>query len=102
MNSGPPTPNSQTSARRRYKLATELVFIDNSDGTGVKDPYIAASVPIYQSATFKQTSATQMGEFDYSRSGNPTRSHLGESLGNCITDLLDICNRHQFILVPLY
>ncbi|RGB35571.1 cystathionine beta-lyase MetG [Rhizophagus diaphanus] len=74
MNSGPLTPTSQTSNRLRYKLATELVFIDNSDGT--KDPYNAASVPIYQSATFKQSSATQMGEYDYSRSGNPTRSHL--------------------------
>ncbi|CAG8627144.1 16260_t:CDS:10, partial [Funneliformis caledonium] len=79
MSSGPLTPISQTSTRLRYSLATELVFIDNSDGSGVKDPYNAASVPIYQSATFKQSSVTQMGEFDYSRSGNPTRSHLGES-----------------------
>jgi cystathionine beta-lyase/cystathionine gamma-synthase len=80
MSSGLSTQTSQTSKRLRYKLATELVFIDNSEGTGVKDPYNAASVPIYQSATFKQSSATQMGEFDYSRSGNPTRSHLGEFL----------------------
>ncbi|GBB86027.1 hypothetical protein RclHR1_12480001 [Rhizophagus clarus] len=74
MNSGPLTKTSQTSNRLRYKLATELVFIGNSDG--IKDPYASASVPIYQSATFKQSSATQMGEYDYSRSGNPTRSHL--------------------------
>ncbi|RKP05981.1 cystathionine beta-lyase [Thamnocephalis sphaerospora] len=65
-------------SRRRYRLATELVFVDNYDesGSGVKDPYRAASVPIYQTATFKQVSVTQGGEYDYSRSGNPTRTHL--------------------------
>jgi cystathionine beta-lyase/cystathionine gamma-synthase len=95
MNSGPLASTSQTSKRLRYKLATELVFIDNSDG--IKDPYNAASVPIYQSATFKQSSATQVGEYDYSRSGNPTRSHLGECLATTLRILLDIYNKHQFI-----
>ena len=38
----------------------------------MKDQYGSSSVPIYQSATFKGVS----GEYDYSRSGNPTRSHL--------------------------
>ncbi|KAI9598173.1 cystathionine beta-lyase [Syncephalis fuscata] len=56
--------SAELGQRRRYRLATEL------------DPYRAASVPIYQTATFKQTSATQCGEYDYSRSGNPTRTHL--------------------------
>nr|CAG8534151.1 12729_t:CDS:2 [Entrophospora candida] len=40
--------------------------------------YNASSMPIYQTATFKQTSTTQMGEFDYTRSGNPTRTHLAK------------------------
>ncbi|RUP50825.1 hypothetical protein BC936DRAFT_137597 [Jimgerdemannia flammicorona] len=65
---------------RKYRPATELVFVDNSD-----DPHGAASVPIYQTATFKQKSATQMGEYDYSRSGNPTRTHVALVCGVQVT-----------------
>ncbi|PRP85231.1 hypothetical protein PROFUN_07001 [Planoprotostelium fungivorum] len=54
-----------------YHEATEYALVDNWH-----DVYGATSVPIYQSATFKQTSATEFGAYDYSRSGNPTRSHL--------------------------
>ncbi|CAM0139896.1 unnamed protein product [Umbelopsis sp. WA50703] len=69
-----PSPASPISTRR-YRFATEVVTVDNKD-----DPYNAASVPIYQSATFKQKSATGEGEYDYSRSGNPTRTHLENHL----------------------
>jgi cysteine-S-conjugate beta-lyase len=70
-----PTPSSPRSGRR-YALATELVY---TEGT---DQYNASSVPIYQSATFKQTSATGgvSNEYDYTRSGNPTRTHLERHL----------------------
>jgi cystathionine beta-lyase len=34
-------------------------------------------MPIYQTATFRQTDAMEMGAYDYTRSGNPTRSQLG-------------------------
>lgn len=38
-------------------------------------------MPIYQSATFKQSSATGGNqEYDYTRSGNPTRTHLERHL----------------------
>ncbi|XP_051140918.1 cystathionine beta-lyase, chloroplastic [Andrographis paniculata] len=43
------------------------------------DPYAALSTPLYQTATFKQPSATENGPYDYTRSGNPTRDAL-ESL----------------------
>lgn len=43
------------------------------------DPYGAISTPLYQTATFKQPSATENGPYDYTRSGNPTRDVL-ESL----------------------
>ncbi|XP_021672977.2 cystathionine beta-lyase, chloroplastic isoform X2 [Hevea brasiliensis] len=43
------------------------------------DPYGATSTPLYQTATFKQTSALEYGPYDYTRSGNPTRAAL-ESL----------------------
>ncbi|XAR64271.1 Cystathionine beta-lyase [Bertholletia excelsa] len=40
------------------------------------DPFDALSTPLYQTATFKQPSATENGPFDYTRSGNPTRDVL--------------------------
>ncbi|KAH8552743.1 cystathionine beta-lyase [Umbelopsis sp. PMI_123] len=70
----PASPASPISTRR-YRFATEVVTVDNKD-----DPYNAASVPIYQSATFKQKGANAEGEYDYSRSGNPTRTHLENHL----------------------
>ncbi|KFA61550.1 hypothetical protein S40285_04018 [Stachybotrys chlorohalonatus IBT 40285] len=73
----PPSPadSSPFNGRRRYALATELVYTDS------KDQYGASSVPIYQSATFKQTSASGgQQEYDYTRSGNPTRTHLERHL----------------------
>ncbi|KAM3436830.1 hypothetical protein MY4824_004113 [Beauveria thailandica] len=72
----PPAPRTPPSAaRRRYALATELVYTEG------KDQYGASSTPIYQSATFKQTSAAGgQQEYDYTRSGNPTRTHLERHL----------------------
>ncbi|KAF2636787.1 cystathionine beta-lyase-like protein [Massarina eburnea CBS 473.64] len=72
----PPSPAPSTPRNgRKYALATELVY---TEGT---DQYNASSVPIYQSATFKQESATGGGgEYDYTRSGNPTRTHLERHL----------------------
>ncbi|KAH9608193.1 hypothetical protein KSS87_015778 [Heliosperma pusillum] len=40
------------------------------------DPFGAMSTPLYQTATFKQPSALEMGPYDYTRSGNPTRDVL--------------------------
>src|SRR5262245_42487046 len=51
------------------KTATQCVHIDSND-----DPYCSISPPIYQTATFSQPSADEFGEYDYTRSGNPTRS----------------------------
>ncbi|KAI9654513.1 MAG: cystathionine beta-lyase [Bathelium mastoideum] len=93
----PPSPApSSPSNGRKYALATELVFTEGSDQYG------ASSVPIYQhllfhvtvaiamlgrserkanqssfqSATFKSPTANATTEYDYTRSGNPTRTHL--------------------------
>ena len=38
----------------------------------------AVSVPIYQTSTYRQKKLGQPGEFEYSRSGNPTRMALEE------------------------
>jgi cystathionine beta-lyase len=71
----PPSPApSSPSGTKRYSLATELVYTEHSD------QYNASSMPLYQTATFKQTSGSGGNEYDYTRSGNPTRSHLEKHL----------------------
>jgi cystathionine beta-lyase len=40
------------------------------------DPYGSTCMPIYQTATFQQPTATEFGAYDYTRSGNPTRDAL--------------------------
>lgn len=70
--------NGDTS-RPEYALATELVHFDPPK-SGARDPYNASVAPLYQSATFKMPSATEMGEYDYTRSGNPTRTQLEQHL----------------------
>lgn len=58
------------SGKKHYNLETELVFSKSND------QYNASVPPLYQSATFKQPSLDNMGEYDYTRSGNPTRTYL--------------------------
>ncbi|KAK9460583.1 Cys/Met metabolism PLP-dependent enzyme-domain-containing protein [Lipomyces oligophaga] len=60
--------------RKQYKLETEIVY------TAPTDQYRSSSTPIYQTATFKQASGTEMGEYDYTRSGNPSRTDLENHL----------------------
>jgi len=70
-----PTPEPETPYRPRqpYRFSTQCATVDNPS---LKDQYGSSSVPIYQSATFKGVN----GQYDYSRSGNPTRSHLEHHL----------------------
>lgn len=53
-------------------MATKLLHPPQS----TDDPYEAVSPPLYQTATFGQPSATTNGPYDYTRSGNPTRTQL--------------------------
>jgi len=73
-----PAPSSPRNGRK-YALATELVY---TEGT---DQYGASSTPIYQSATFYQPGAGGNGEYDYTRSGNPTRTHLERHLAKIMS-----------------
>ncbi|HLA10172.1 MAG TPA: cystathionine beta-lyase [Pyrinomonadaceae bacterium] len=57
------------------RAATRCVHLGPSD-----DRYGAISPPIYQTATFRQPTATEFGEYDYTRSGNPTRILLERQL----------------------
>lgn len=51
------------------KTATRCVQFDAES-----DPYGALAPPIYQTATFQQPTASEFGAYDYTRSGNPTRT----------------------------
>ena len=68
-----PEPDSPFRPRKPYRFGTLCATVDNPDQ---KDQYGSSSVPIYQSSTFKGID----GQYDYTRSGNPTRSHLGKVL----------------------
>ena len=60
------------------KFATRLVQFEVSP----KDPYHPMATPIYQTATFEQDQADSFSEYDYSRSGNPTRRVLEDQLAD--------------------
>jgi cysteine-S-conjugate beta-lyase len=51
-------------------LSTRVV---HPKSAGAFDPYDATGPPLYQTATFGQPGATEGAEYDYTRSGNPTR-----------------------------
>lgn len=57
------------------KTATRCVHLNNS-----RDPFGAVSPPIYQTATFRQPSAVEFGEYDYTRTANPTRAQAEEQI----------------------
>ena len=69
------------------KFATRLV---NYDSCPV-DPYRAMSTPIYQTATFEQTHADSFGDYDYSRSGNPTRRVLEDQIASLENGVQGFC-----------
>src|SRR5262249_31901915 len=63
--------------RERFmKVASRLVNFNACPD----DPFQPVATPIYQTATFDQESAEQFGRYDYSRSGNPTRTVLETQL----------------------
>src|SRR5689334_25093263 len=57
------------------KASTRCVHFQATD-----DPYGAIAPPIYQTATFRQSGALEFGQYDYTRSGNPTRTLLEQQL----------------------
>jgi len=59
------------------KTSTRCVQLGRGDYA-----YGAIVPPIYQTATFEQPTATEFGEYDYTRSGNPTRTLLEQQLAD--------------------
>ncbi|KZT07708.1 cystathionine beta-lyase [Laetiporus sulphureus 93-53] len=67
-----PEPESPSIPRRQpYRFSTLCANVETPDAEH-KDQHGSSSVPIYQTATFKGVG----GQYDYTRSGNPTRTHL--------------------------
>jgi len=58
--------------KNQLQPASECVVFDGCP----EDPYHPSNTPIYQTATFVQPSASEFGAYDYTRSGNPTRTAL--------------------------
>ncbi|TWU48189.1 trans-sulfuration enzyme family protein [Rubripirellula reticaptiva] len=62
----------------KHSFRTRAIHVGNAI-----DPATGAVVPpIHLASTFKQPGAGEWGEFDYSRSGNPTRTHLQTTLAS--------------------
>eukprot|EP00922_Rhytidocystis_sp_ex-Travisia-forbesii_P064774 GHVS01096198.1.p1 GENE.GHVS01096198.1~~GHVS01096198.1.p1 ORF type:complete len:397 (+),score=54.70 GHVS01096198.1:119-1309(+) len=68
----PPSPSSPGSSLppSMQSLSTHI----NSFNPTTSDPYRPAVLPIYQTATFHQPNIETFGPYDYTRSGNPTRT----------------------------
>lgn len=81
-----------------------------------KDPLTGAlSVPVYHASTFNQKDITQQQTWNYSRSGNPTRKALEETLADLehasygyafasgmaaiSAAIMSVCRQHDHILV---
>ncbi len=60
------------------KFSTRAIHVGNK-----RDPQTGAVVPpIHVASTYVQPGAGEWGDFDYSRSGNPTRANLETTLAN--------------------
>lgn len=65
-------PNKDKKTIEQFEFGTKLLHF----GTEVDGATGASSVPIYQASTFHHFSLTDLPEYDYTRSGNPTRQSL--------------------------
>ncbi|MDP4142941.1 MAG: aminotransferase class I/II-fold pyridoxal phosphate-dependent enzyme [Bacillota bacterium] len=70
------------------KFGTKLIH----NGNDIDQNTGALSIPIYQTSTYHQADIDNMGKYDYSRSGNPTR----EALENTIAQLEGGCRGFAF------
>jgi len=66
------------SGQSQHKFRTRAIHVGNTP-----DPQTGAVIPpIHLSSTFVQPGAGDWGKFDYSRSGNPTRTAVQETLAS--------------------
>lgn len=70
--------NEAQTVTRNLSIETKIIAFNPCEN----DPHGSSCMPIYQTATFAQPSATQFGEYDYTRSGNPTRDALQNQIAS--------------------
>jgi cysteine-S-conjugate beta-lyase len=78
------SPAAKVEAPPGRGIGTRILHPENHP---VHDPYGAVSPPLYQTATFGQPGATEGGPYDYTRSGNPTRTQLESQMAE-----LEVCS----------
>ncbi|QRN93869.1 aminotransferase class I/II-fold pyridoxal phosphate-dependent enzyme [Archangium violaceum] len=66
----------QETPRPRQKLATRVLH----SASGMDARTGASSIPLYQASTFHHASLENPPEYDYTRSGNPTRQALEDTI----------------------
>src|SRR5690606_25621863 len=66
--------------KRRSSIMTDRLETKFIHSAGVDPQTGAVNVPIYLSSTFHQESIDEFGPYDYSRSGNPTRQALEDTI----------------------
>ncbi|GMM38094.1 cystathionine beta-lyase [Saccharomycopsis crataegensis] len=69
----------------KFSIDTNLLLVDHNDG------YKASNAPLYQTTTFKQDIVGE-NAYDYTRSGNPTRTFLENHLAK-------VMNAHKAYVV---
>jgi cystathionine beta-lyase len=68
--------SAEPSAQSEVSIDTQIISYQPKH----KDPHGASVMPIYQTSTFAQPGAADFGEYDYTRSGNPTRDALQDQI----------------------
>jgi cystathionine beta-lyase len=67
----PPRPSFKE-FENALRINSQVVVFDGCPN----DPYRPSSTPLYQTSTFRAPDSSSFGEYDYTRSGNPTRTAL--------------------------
>ncbi len=82
-------------------MELETLLSRISDNTSIFDTYGASHFPIYQSGTFDLKKQSGENKYDYSRSGNPTRSVLEEIFAKAESGVNCVCTNTGVAAIAL-
>ena len=82
---------------RPLRFRTRAIHVGNE-----KDPRTGAVVPpLHLASTYVQPGAGEWGEFDYSRSGNPTRANLEKTLASLESGVASLAFPLAFLVLAV-